>query len=309
VTAAAEVAAEAAGSAAGWAASLELDAWRDGDTTRSRSRHVGPLRLLKALYPEGPEVCHQVLVHPPGGIVGGDHLDVAFALGECSHVLLTTPGATRWYRSDGRPAQQHVRLTLAAGARLEWLPSETIAHPGCLATSRVELDLAPGAEAMLSELLVLGLPASGQPFAGDADGCFEQHLAWPGRWLERGRIRAVDRLLLDSPLGLGGQPVVGTLAFCARDAGDGTPADTARALARQEALVEAARAIVDESSVPGSADAALRAGMTGVHPEVTLLRVVAAKAEPAQRLMRAVWTRWRALAWRLSSAPPRLWRC
>lgn len=286
----------------GWAARLELEAWRDGDSTRTRNRHSGPLRLLKSLYPEGPAVCHEVMVHPPGGIVGGDSLDLELNLQRAAHVLVSTPGATRWYRSDGRPARQHTRLRLAAGARLEWLPAETIAHPGCLATNRVELDLAPGAEAMLSELLVLGLPASNEAFADDASGFYEQHLEWPGRWLERGAIRARDRRLLASPLGLGGQPVLATLAFAACDAEADSPAARARRGARQAALLDAARECID--AAPG-----LSAGATAPNPDVLLLRVVAPRAEPAQQLLRAVWARWRGLAWGLRAPGLRLWRC
>lgn len=287
---------------AGWAARLELDAWRDGAHTRTRNRHSGPLRFLKSLHPEGPGICHEVLVHPPGGIVGGDSLDIELNVQAAAHVLVTTPGATRWYRADGRAARQHARLRVGEGARLEWLPAESIAHPGCLASNRIELDLAPGAEAMLSELLVLGLPASGEAFAAEAEGCFEQHLAWPGRWLERGRLRAADRLLLESPLGLAGQPVLATLAFAAHDAQPDGPAPRARRAARQALLLDAARGCIDAAP-------AVTAGATAPNPDVVLVRAVAPRVEPAQALLRAVWAAWRTAAWALPAPGLRLWRC
>ena len=146
-------------------------------------------------------MCHHVLVHPPGGVVAGDRLDIEVALGEGAHALLTTPGATRFYRSDGRVAAQRAPLVVAEGARLEWLPLEAIAYPGCDAVNEVGFDLAPGAEIIGWDLLALGLPAAGAPFAS---GRFAQQLHWPGHWLERGTLRADDAALLDGPLGLAG---------------------------------------------------------------------------------------------------------
>ncbi|MDE2158809.1 MAG: urease accessory protein UreD, partial [Burkholderiales bacterium] len=196
----------------GWKARLELEFRRDGAATRSRDRHLGPLRVLQPLYPEGPGICHQVLVHPPGGLVGGDTVELEVHVGAGAHALITTPGATRWYRSDGAPACQSVRLALATGARLEWLPLESIAHSGCQAVSRLRAALAPGAEMMGWDLLALGLPASAQPYAA---GCYRQHLEVEGLWIERAAIAAADRTLLDAAPGWDGQRVLATLWFAA----------------------------------------------------------------------------------------------
>ncbi|MFT3819643.1 MAG: urease accessory protein UreD [Rubrivivax sp.] len=273
----------------GWQAHLRLHYRRDGGRTLARDDHEGPLRVLKALHPEGPEICHHVIVHPPGGIVGGDGLRIDAALAEDAHALLTTPGATRFYRSAGAAALQHARLTLAAGARLEWLPLETIAHRGCIAENRVTLDLAPGAECLGWDLLALGLPAAGEAFD---QGCFTQCIEWPGLWLDRGRIRGDDRLLLDSPLGLGGAAVTGTLWFAA-----GTPwANDGR-----EALLEAARGLLD-------GDTGVKAGVSAVHERVVVLRLLAARVEPAMQLLQAVRAAWRGIAWGLAPNPPRVWR-
>ena len=275
--------------AAGWQAHLRLHYRRDGNRTVAQDRHAGPLRVLKALYPEGEGICHHVVVHPPGGIVGGDELRIAATLDEGAHALLTTPGATRFYRSDGAAARQQATLTLAAGARLEWLPLETIAHAGCDAENRVTLDLAPGAECLGWDLLALGLPAAGEAFDR---GRFTQCLHWPGVWLDRGRIRGDDALLLNSPLGLDGRPVTGTLWFAA-----GTP----WANDRREALVDAARALVD-------GDAAVKAGVSAVHERVIVLRLLAPRVEPAMALLQAARAAWRRAAWGLDAAPPRVWR-
>ena len=270
----------------GWKAHLRLHYRRDGERTLAQDAHEGPLRVLKALHPEGPGICHHVIVHPPGGIVGGDELRIAATLDEGSHALITTPGATRFYRSAGAAALQHATLTLAAGARLEWLPLETIAHAGCEAENRVTLDLAPGAECLGWDLLALGLPAAGEAFDR---GCFTQCLHWPGTWLDRGRIRGDDSLLLTSPLGLDGQPVSATLWFAA-----GTPWSNDR----REALIDAARALLGDA----------QAGVSAVHERVIVLRALAPRVEPAMALLQAVRAAWRRLAWNLDAAPPRVWR-
>ena len=123
----------------GWHGHLHLDYRREGGRTVLRDRHEGPLRVLQSLYPEDPSICHNVLVHPPGGLVAGDTLGVEVAVASGAHALLTTPGATRCYRSTGATARQAITLRVAAEARLEWLPLETIAYSGCLAESALRL--------------------------------------------------------------------------------------------------------------------------------------------------------------------------
>ncbi|HSM20689.1 MAG TPA: urease accessory protein UreD, partial [Rubrivivax sp.] len=182
-----------------WRGRLELRYTREGERTTALDRHQGPLRVLQRLYPEGPGICHHVLVHPPGGMVGGDRLEIEATLEAGTHALVTTPSATRYYRSTGALASQQAVLRVAGGARLEWLPLETLAYRGCSALNGVQLHLAPGAEAMGWDVLALGLPTAGEPFDR---GRFCQHLEIPGVWLERGTVDAADRVLLDSPLGL-----------------------------------------------------------------------------------------------------------
>ena len=273
-----------------WHGALALHYRRDGERTIAHDRHEGPLRVLQRLYPEGPRICHHVLVHPPGGIVGGDHLEIEATLDAGTHALITTPGATRFYRSAGATASQHVRLRVAAGARLEWLPLETIAYRGCLGESHVRLELARDAEAMGWDLLALGRPAGGDAF--DA-GSFTQHLELPGRWLERGRIAADDTRLLDSPLGWAGQRVLCVLWFAAGEA---------LGSARLERLLESARHCVAASPL------AAWAAATSPHDGVVVLRVLAARVEPAMALLASVRATWRQLEWSLAAEPPRVWR-
>ena len=274
-----------------WHARLQLSFSHDGRTTGALDRHEGPLRVLRRLYPEGPGICHHVLVHPPGGIVGGDTLQVDARLAAGAHALITTPGATRFYRSAGPLAQQQVQAQLDEGARLEWLPLETIAYTGCRVHNALRFDLAPGAEMIGWDLLALGLPAADQAFA---QGSFLQQLSLPGAWLERGRIDAADALLLDSPLGWDGRSVLGTLWFAA---------GSALATAQRDALLESAR-----EQLASHQALARHAGATALHERVLVLRVLAERVEPAMALLAAVRGAWRHLAWGLAPNPPRIWR-
>jgi urease accessory protein len=81
--------------APGWPARLELELERRGATTRlARNRHYGPLRLIRALHDDSGR-CEAVIVHPPGGLVGDDSLEVSVTLRERAQVLATTPGAQK----------------------------------------------------------------------------------------------------------------------------------------------------------------------------------------------------------------------
>ena len=194
-----------------WYAELELGYGRDGETTRpTLRRHKGPLRVQKHLYAEGPEVCQHIIVHPPGGIAGGDRLDIAATAGANAWAQLTSPGAAKWYRAKG-PAYQQLELKVGAGATLEWLPQETIVYCGAQAELSTRIDLEGDARLCYWDMVALGRPASGERF--DA-GYFQAHLdiRRDGQllWHERQRISGNDGLL-DSPIGLAGQPVFATL--------------------------------------------------------------------------------------------------
>lgn len=272
-----------------WHARLHLSYQHEYERTVARFRHDGPLRILQSLYPEGDAVCHNVLVHPPGGLVGGDTLDIEIEGADGSHGLITTPGASRFYRSEGDLALQRTRIRLAAGARLEWLPLEAICYSGCRAENRLSIEVEPGAELIGWDVTALGLPNAGQPFER---GTYLQHIEVPGVWLERGRIDAADHRLLQSPIGLGGHRCMASLFFVA-----GSPV----ARARRDALLAHARSLLEASPLAESA------GATSPHAEVVVLRVLAPVVEPAMQLLRQVWQAWRAELWRLPAATPRIW--
>ena len=173
-------------------------------------RHQGPLRVQKHLYAEGPEVCQHIIVHPPGGIAGGDRLEISATVGENAWAQLTSPGAAKWYCASGSAFQQ-IQLKVAAGATLEWLPQETIVYSGARAELSTEIELQGDARLCYWDMIALGRPASGERFD---QGHFQSHLAIrrDGQllWHERQRIQGDDGLL-DASIGLAGHPVFATL--------------------------------------------------------------------------------------------------
>ena len=272
-----------------WRADLKLDYTLESQRTVVRYLHQGPLRILQSLYPEGDQICHNVLVHPPGGLVGGDTLDIQVNVAEGAHALVSTPSATRFYKSGGQAALQQVTATLAPGARLEWLPIEAIAYNDCEATNCAIFNLAPTSELMAWDVTALGLPSSDLAFT---KGHFQQHLEIPGVWLERGNLRGDDTRWLNSPLGLAGQKCLASLVFAS-----GHNIDPQRAAQ----AIEAAREVLEAHPLR------LQAGVTCAHPQVIVLRVMSPLVEPSMDLLKKVWAVWRHTLWALPSTPPRIW--
>ena len=264
-----------------WRASLVLGYGYTGAATRLvRREHSGPLRVQKAFYPEGEAVCHTILVHPPGGIVGGDQLSLDIAAGEGAHALLTTPGAAKWYRANGRPARQHVRIAVADNARLEWLPQETIFYDDTDAHLVQEVDLAGGARYIGCDILCIGRSASGEQFAR---GCVRQQLQvrQEGRllWWDQGVLHGGSNAMR-SPHVLDGAHVCATLLAVGRapDAG----------------LVAQLRAL----------DPAL--GVTHLK-SLLVVRYLGHDAEQARRLMAQAWHALRPAWMGRPATQPRIW--
>jgi len=273
-----------------WHAQLQLKYQFEQHRTVCRYRHTGPLRVLQSLYPEGDAICHNVLIHPPGGLVGGDTLDVDVHVAQDAHGLLTTPGATRFYRSEGGHALQSTKVQLDANARLEWFPLEALCYSGCMAENRLVMDLAVSSELMGWDVTALGLPNSNLPFE---HGEFLQHIELKNQWLERGKISASDMLLLDSPLGLAGHRCIASLFFVA-----GAPI----ARSRKENALNAARAVASSHALVHTV------GLTSPHHQVIVARVLSPLVESAMVLLREIRQVWRHELWDLKNEhPPRIW--
>jgi urease accessory protein len=196
----------------GWWAALQLGfERRGGRSVCHQRRHVGPLRVQRPFYPEGDEVCHVYVLHPPGGVVGGDELDIVVEVNGTAAALLTTPAAGKFYRSDGRRARQRQGLRVAAGATLEWLPQESIVFAGASAAMTTRVELQGDARFMGWEILCLGRPGAGERFAsGTVSQAWEIRRDGRPLFIERA-VYDQDGTALDAPWGLAGEPVCGSL--------------------------------------------------------------------------------------------------
>ncbi|AXK55395.1 MULTISPECIES: urease accessory protein UreD [Pseudomonas] len=264
-----------------WHAELELAYARFGATTRPvLRRHLGPLRVQKHLYAEGPEVCQHIIVHPPGGIAGGDRLAISARVERDAWAQLTSPGAAKWYRATG-PASQTLRLQVAPGATLEWLPQETIVFSAAQAELTTLIELQGDARLFYWDVVALGRPASGERFE---QGHFQAHLdiQRDGRplWHERQRIKGGDGLL-DSPIGLDGQPVFATLLV--------TGEIDSQLLERCRALEHPVRG--DLSQLPG----------------LLVARCLASEALQARAWLIDLWRLLRPALLGREAVPPRIW--
>jgi urease accessory protein len=204
-------------SSAAWKASLHLGFARSHGASRLVERaHAGPLRLQKPLYPEGPDICHGIIVHPPGGVVGGDQLAISATLAEHAGALLTTPGAAKWYRSNGRISRQEVQLDIGAGASLEWLPQETIFFDDACVDLVQNIDLASDASYIGAEILCFGRTASGESYQrGRVRQQTQIRRGGKLLWHERGLLTG-GSTTMTSPLGLAGKTVCATLIACGK---------------------------------------------------------------------------------------------
>jgi len=162
--------------------------------------------VQKSLFPEGPDVCHTLILHPPGGIAGNDTLAVDVRLGAGAHVLITMPGATKWYRTESAPSTQKLNVKVRPGATLEWLPPETIVFDRAAVRMQSSIDL-DGGNFLGWEVLCLGRTASGETYdAGDIRQTTEISVGGELIWSERCRLHGGSRLLA-APAGLNGAPV------------------------------------------------------------------------------------------------------
>jgi len=266
-----------------WHATLALRFHRRDARTLSTNRHQGPLRMQKPLYPEGEAICHAVIIHPPGGIAGGDALEVTATVEHGAHALVTTPGAAKWYKANGRAASQRVKLRV--GGALEWLPQEAIVFDQADIGSAIDIDLEAGAAMIGWDIVALGRRAAGERFErGRYAQSIRLRIDDALVWHERTRIRGGDPLL-DSPIGLDGQHVFG----CLWAAG-----------AALEALdLNELRAEL------GTAD--VSAAVTRLAPRLLVARTLASTTAAARDALAAVWSALRPRLFGVRAQLPRLW--
>jgi urease accessory protein len=205
------VAAYSQHSAGGWRAALRLRfAAEASRTVLAEREHVGPLIVQRPFYPEGA-ICHVYLVHPPGGIVGGDEIELQLYADAGSHALITTPAATKFYRSGGQHALLSQQLAVN-DATLEWLPQESIYYSGAAARVSTRVTLSGAARFIGWEIACYGLPASGAGFAaGSTLQGFEIYRDQHPLLIDRLRI---DATVAKARWGLAGFSSCGTLLAC-----------------------------------------------------------------------------------------------
>lgn len=164
-------------SAKGWFAEIHLRyAVKRGLTRLTEKQHIGPLVVQRPFYPE-QAIAHTYLLHPPGGVVGGDKLSINIDVEPNAHALLTTPGATKFYRSAGGVAEQIQILRVDADAFLEWLPQENIFFPHAQARLTTHIYVAASAKFIGWEIQCFGRPVLNEWFdKGNVKGRFNFYL-------------------------------------------------------------------------------------------------------------------------------------
>ncbi|MDB5763315.1 MAG: ureD [Herminiimonas sp.] len=280
---------QAAGSSAAenCRARLSLGFADDAGTTRMMERsHFGPLRVQKPLYPENSAICHAIVVHPPGGVVGGDELTITVHVGENAHAFITTPGAAKWYKANGRISRQDARLEVAAGASLEWLPQETIFFNAADVKLDNTVSLAVDATYIGCEILCFGRTASAEVFN---TGRITQRtsIRRDGKllWFEQGVLLG-DNPSMQSPLAMAGKTVCATLIAVGKS--------------MSGSLVHAVRedaAIVDGSGSFGATQL----------KSLFVARYLGDSSETAKQLMTRVWRQLRPKLLGHDAIVPRIW--
>jgi urease accessory protein len=280
-----------------WHASLKARVEKRGDKSQlTLCQHTGPLRLQKALWPEGTHPVHLLMLHPPGGIAAGDTLDIRFDIRDDAHALVTTPGAGKWYKSlehtsMADAASQSIFLTVGANASLEWLPQEVIIHDGALAKSVVSIDLHETAAMLGSEIIVLGRKASAEVFAsGEFHQSLRMNRAGKILWSDRAKISAN---LIAQTSCLKQYHVSGVLW---------ATAPTAVLNGWREAEIEAAEKTAAE--ILGKSGVV---GVSKVGPNLFLVRAAANNPEKLRHALMAVWAMLRPVVLGRPAVTPRIW--
>jgi urease accessory protein len=249
-------------------------------------RFTLPLQVLEPIDLDGTGAATVFMLNPTGGVLGGDHLETRVELGAGSRVCLSTPSATRVYRSAGPPAIQRVTARVSEGARLEYIPDHLIPSPGARIIQSIELSLAPGAAAVLCDAWSVGRMARGE--------------AWLLRLLDSGIVATdaegllfKERLVLDGARGWGGLGAAEGMAYV------GTVLCLAPSHPRLDGLHAALEAGMAGTVMNG------RAGVTPLARGGVLVRILAPSAPAMQAGIHSAWAACRAWLWGL---PPLLLR-
>lgn len=269
----------------GWSARLEIEVERSAEASvLGRRTHRGPLRIQRPFYPEGPACPHIYLLHPPGGLVGGDQLETRISVGALASALFTTPAAQKLYRSSGKVSRQRTQLQVGPGGALEWFPGETIAFDGARAKSVTRVVLDVGARFLGWEIVCFGRSASSLPFqTGELAFGFELYRQERPLEIDRSRIVGGSEAL-ESAWGYQGLPVFGTFYAVSRESAELT-----------ELLSPLRDGLAGE-----------RVGVTAFE-ELLVIRAGASSVERVRALFSTAWELLRPRLLERACVPPRIW--
>ncbi|WP_200866016.1 urease accessory protein UreD [Alcanivorax sp. P2S70] len=271
----------------GWKARLQMQlecaiTGQGAKTVMTGLHHYGPLRVQRPFYPEGG-TAHIYLLHPPGGVVGGDGLEIDITAGTQAHGLFTTPGATKFYLSAGDTARVSQALTVAPGGTLEWFPQENIFFPGAKVHMDTTIDLHGDARFMGWEISCLGRPVNSEIFEqGNIDARF--------RINRDGRPLLIERLKVDQPRHLNASSGLRNFPMQALFVATGC----------NEVLLEQARDIIEGNT------GEMPCGLTLID-DILVMRVLGTRCEKIQALMIPVWQLLRQTLLNKPAAIPRIW--
>ena len=188
------------------------------------------IRLPRTLGDADPQA---ILINTAGGLTGGDRLTTEADLGEATSACVTTQACERIYRSTGADAVIANHLRVSAGARLAWLPQETILFDGGRLSRCLDADLAGDAELVAVEAVLFGRMAMGETLRS-------------GHLHDRWRIRRDGHLLFADDLRVAGD-IAARLTPQPALAGRRAMATVLFAGAAPERFLEPARAIIGSS--------------------------------------------------------------
>jgi len=178
---------------------------------------------LRALFPtpEPDEAVTAAVVNTAGGLAGGDALDITVRAGERATATVSAAAAEKVYRSLGPATRIDTRLEAAAGARLEWIPQETILFDGARLERRIGVDLAPDARLLMAEIMVFGRAARGEVLtSGAIRDSWRLRRGGTLLWADGMGLEGDIGTTLTAPFGFGAAEAFGTLLY----AGEGAEA-------------------------------------------------------------------------------------
>ena len=266
----------------GWIAELELRFSKSKSKTfLSTRKHIGPLTIQRPFYPEG-DLCHLYLLHPPGGIVGGDQLSIEVNTDSNSSALLTTPGATKVYRtSDHKHSTINQNFIVAEDSSFEWLPMETIVFPGANSQFSSKLLLSGNARVAAWEVYCLGRPAINESFDFGSLN-FSLELWRDGIPILFDKLM-IDKTELGNIVGLRSFPVFGTFIISKTN----------------KKVLETVRAMMIETD-------SCVTGVTQIE-DIIIVRSLAKKTYLVQDLFKKIWQTVRPLVFEREASIPRIW--